>query len=79
VVGETCLHKLVITLLAIGALALAGCKPEAAEPDSERACALKLFPKYSETLVDQCMAVCKTCGKGNTVTCSTSCKLKGAS
>jgi hypothetical protein len=28
--------------------------------------------------LSQCMDVCKACMNGNTVTCSTSCRLKGA-
>jgi hypothetical protein len=29
--------------------------------------------------IDQCVDVCKACMKGNTVTCNTSCRLRGAS
>lgn len=70
--------KLIVIQLALAMIAVAACTPEAAEPDGERACAAKLYPKYEVTRLDQCMAVCKSCRGGNTVTCSTSCKLKGA-
>ena len=72
------MQKLVITILAI-ALLVGACKPEAAQTDEERICTAKLYPNYDVTRMDQCMDVCKSCRSGNTVTCSTSCKLKGAS
>jgi hypothetical protein len=46
---------------------------------AEQKCAAKLYQNYNEKALDQCMNVCKSCRGGNTVTCSTSCKLKGAS
>ena len=59
-------------------LAIAACSPESSQGAGEKACAAKLFPNYDATRLDQCMSVCKICGNGNTVTCSTSCQLKGA-
>jgi hypothetical protein len=55
-----------------------GCSKRDAAADIEQACAIKLYPHYQETRLDQCLEVCKSCRGGNTVTCSTSCKLKGA-
>jgi hypothetical protein len=72
------LSKLAVGFLAFASLAIAACSPESAPNDAEQACALKLYPGYDETRLDQCMNVCKSCRSGTTVTCSTSCKLKGA-
>ena len=77
IVVRTRLQKLVLSILVI--VSLVACKPEAAQTDDERICTAKLYPNYDVTRLDQCMAVCKSCRGGNTVTCSTSCKLKGAS
>ena len=71
--------KRTIGFLVFVSLAVVACSPESAQNDAEQTCALKLYPNYDETRLDQCMAVCKSCRSGNTVTCSTSCKLKGAS
>ena len=73
------LQKLVISLLATASLVIAACTPEAAKKDDEQICASKLYPNYDVSRLDQCMAVCKACRGGTTVTCSTSCKLKGSS
>jgi hypothetical protein len=67
------------TLLIIAAFANVACDQESADAKDERVCASRIFPDYDETHLDQCMTVCKRCRRGNTVTCSTSCKLKGAS
>lgn len=47
--------------------------------DEQRACIGQRYSRYDANRLDQCVDVCKACMKGNTVTCSTSCKLKGAS
>ena len=73
------LQKLIISLLAAASLIIAACTPEAAKNDDEQVCASKLYPNYDVTRLDQCLAVCKSCRGGTTVTCSTSCKLKGSS
>jgi hypothetical protein len=41
-------------------------------------CATDLYPSYDPRALDQCVAVCIQCDRGTTVTCSTSCTLKGA-
>lgn len=41
-------------------------------------CAAELYPSYNPKLLEQCVAVCKKCQHGVTVTCTTSCTLKGA-
>jgi hypothetical protein len=73
------MQKLVISLLAVAPLVIVACKPESAQTDDERICTSRLYPNYNPKDLNQCMAVCKSCRGGNTVTCSTSCKLKGAS
>jgi hypothetical protein len=70
--------KITIGFLIFAMLAVVACSPEGAQSDAEQACASKLYPNYDVTRLDQCMNVCKSCRNGNTVTCSTSCKLKGA-
>jgi hypothetical protein len=72
------LPKLAIAFLAFVSLAIVSCSPESAQNDAEQTCALKLYPNYDVTRLDQCMDVCKSCRHGNTVTCGMSCKLKGA-
>jgi hypothetical protein len=67
------------TLLIVASLAVVACKPEAADTKDEQTCISDFFPKYVETNLEQCMAVCKKCRHGSTATCSTSCQLKGAS
>ena len=42
------------------------------------ACATAIFPAYNPKAMDQCVEVCKKCQHGVTVTCTTSCTLKGA-
>jgi hypothetical protein len=41
-------------------------------------CAAELYPNYNPKALEQCVAVCKKCQHGVTVTCTTSCSLKGA-
>ena len=76
--GEPFLQKFIIGLLAIASLVIVTWTSEAAQTDEERICTLKLYPNYDPKRLDQCMDVCKSCRRGTTVTCSTSCKLKGA-
>ena len=71
---------MVIARLAIlfVAFALTACNEEPTATDQQRICIARLYPNYNEKNLDQCMSACKSCRGGNTVTCSTSCKLKGA-
>jgi hypothetical protein len=41
-------------------------------------CATTIFPNYNPKDMDQCVEACKKCQHGVTVTCTTSCTLKGA-
>jgi len=41
-------------------------------------CAAGIYPSYNPKAMDQCVDVCRKCQHGVTVTCTTSCTLKGA-
>lgn len=43
-----------------------------------QACAARLYSTYNPKNLDQCIAVCQSCGSGVKTTCATSCSLKGA-
>ncbi len=42
-------------------------------------CIAQRYKDYDARQLSQCVDVCKACMNGNTATCNTSCKLKGAS
>jgi hypothetical protein len=62
-------------ILGLGA---ASCSPDPEVAASTNKCATDLHPSYNPKARDQCVDVCIKCFNGNTVTCSTSCMLKGA-
>lgn len=67
----------IIAILAL--MIMAGCQQETDVTGStSNSCAINLFPGYNPKDLNQCTAVCSKCGRGTTVTCSTSCKLRGA-
>jgi hypothetical protein len=39
---------------------------------------MRNYTSFNPRDMTQCVAACKACDHGNTVTCSTSCTLKGA-
>jgi len=43
-----------------------------------QACSAKLPSNFSPRIYDHCVAACMSCEHGTPVTCSTSCKLRGA-
>lgn len=45
---------------------------------STDACAIAIHPGYNPKALNECVDVCKKCQHGVTVTCTTSCTLKGA-
>ena len=61
------------------AFGLASCSQQAEYSDEQRACIAQRYTKFDAGKLSQCVDVCKACMNGNTVTCNTSCKLKGAS
>ena len=67
----------IVAILAL--MIVAGCQQETDVTGSTtNSCAINLFPSYNPKSLDQCLAVCSKCGRGTTITCSTSCKLRGA-
>jgi hypothetical protein len=64
------------TILAIG---LAACSQEVDYTNEQRACIAQRHANFDPKQLNQCVDACKTCMKGNAVTCNTSCKLRGAS
>jgi hypothetical protein len=67
----------VVVMLA-SALILVGCRDDQATGSVKTSCVEKLYSQYNPKNFDQCVAVCNRCEQGTTVTCSTSCRLKGA-
>lgn len=61
------------------AVFLTACSNEPEYTDQQLTCIAKQYKVYDSKKLDQCVDVCKSCMGGNTVTCNTSCKLKGAS
>lgn len=64
------------------AMALLCCGCSQQEPEvtgSTAACASRLYSTYNPKDFKQCVDVCIQCSRGVTTTCSTSCRLKGAS
>ena len=72
------MKKLGISVLALTSVIAVACTPEAGQTEQQRDCISRLYPNYSPRQLVQCLAACKSCLGGNTVTCSMSCKLKGA-
>jgi hypothetical protein len=67
-----------LNLILLAATALTGCSNEPEYSDQQRACMAKLYSSYDAKQMNQCVNVCKSCMGGSTVTCTTSCNLKGA-
>jgi hypothetical protein len=61
------------------ALALGACSQEVDYSGEQRACIAQHFSGYDASKLNQCVDACKLCMKGTTVTCNTSCRLRGAS
>jgi hypothetical protein len=68
-----------LTVLTAFAFSLAACSQEIEYSDQQRACIAQLYKQFDARNFSQCVDVCKACMTGTTVTCTTSCKLKGAS
>ena len=66
-------------LVILALMITTGCQQETDVTGStSNTCASGLFPAYNPKNLNQCLAVCSKCGRGTTITCSTSCKLRGA-
>ena len=61
------------------ALGLAACSQEVEYTPEQRSCITSRYSSYDAKQINQCVDVCRACMKGNTVTCNTSCRLRGAS
>jgi hypothetical protein len=67
------------SVLAIAmALAVSACNQANEPPGASDECARQVVPNYNPKVFDQCVAACKQCEHGVTVTCTTACKLRGA-
>jgi hypothetical protein len=73
------MHMRSLGVLTTIAFCLASCSQEAEYSDQQRACIAQRYKDFDARKLSQCVDVCKSCMNGNTVTCNTSCKLKGAS
>lgn len=60
------------------ALASSACSKGDDLTEQQRLCLMQQFPQYDARQLEQCVSACKACRNGNTATCTTSCKLKGA-
>jgi hypothetical protein len=64
------------TILAIG---LTACSQEVDYTNEQRACIAQRYANFDAKQLHQCVDACMACMRGNSVTCNTSCKLRGAS
>ena len=71
------MRKLILCIIA--AVLLADCSNEPEYTVQQQACIARQYKVYDRKQLDQCLNVCKSCMSGTTTTCTTSCKLKGAS
>lgn len=60
------------------ALTTAACNQEQDVTGSTAICEMRNHSSYNPRDMNQCVSACKACDRGNTVTCTTSCTLKGA-
>jgi len=72
------LGKLLAGVLMAAAIGLTSCSQEVEYTDHQRACIAQRYNSYDARQLSQCVEVCKVCMNGNTVTCNTSCNLRGA-
>jgi hypothetical protein len=68
----------ILTLSVLLVTLLTGCSNEPEYSDQQRACIAKLYSSYDPKQMNQCFNACRSCMAGTTVTCTTSCNLKGA-
>jgi hypothetical protein len=60
------------------ALLTAACNQEQEVTGSTPVCPMRNASSFNPRDMNQCVAACKSCDHGNTVTCTTACSLKGA-
>ncbi len=72
-------HRLKIGCLALlGLSVLIGCSKDDEFTPEQKLCVAQIYARYDPSLMEECVDACKKCKGGNTVTCTTSCKLRGA-
>jgi hypothetical protein len=67
-----------VCLIALAA-GLSACSQDLEYTPEQRICIARRYAAYDPKQLNQCVDVCKMCMRGNTVTCNTSCRLRGAS
>jgi hypothetical protein len=70
---------LTIGLLVFASVVIAACSKDSVQKDPDLVCASKVHKNYDPTRMDECIDVCKVCSGGTTISCTTACRLKGAS
>ncbi len=78
-VWRLALAAVIMVAVALVAFLLIYWRGEADYSDEQRACIAQRYSQFDARKLSQCVDVCKACMNGNTVTCNTSCKMKGAS
>ena len=78
-IGERAVRLRSLLSWIVLAIVLAGCSKEIEYTSEQRACIAQHYTNYDASKIGQCVEVCKACMKGNSVTCNTSCRLRGAS
>jgi hypothetical protein len=78
-VRRLALAAVIMVAVALVAFILIYRRAEPRYSDDQRACIAQRYSQFDARKLSQCVDVCKACMNGNTVTCNTSCKIKGAS
>jgi hypothetical protein len=68
-----------LCVLLLAAAGIAACSKEPEYTGQQRACIVQRHFNYDRRRIDECVDICKACMNGNTITCNTSCRLRGAS
>ncbi len=77
--GERAVRLRRLVCLIAVAVGLSACSQEVDYTPEQRTCIAQRYASYDARQLSQCVDVCRACMKGNTVTCNTSCRLRGAS
>ena len=67
-----------LLVVALFALLTAACNQEQDVTGSTPLCPMRSYSTFNPRDMNQCVAACKACDRGTTVTCTTSCTLHGA-
>lgn len=69
---------MLVPFVVVVMLGLAACEPETETTNSIKQCTAGLTGSVAPRNLDQCVETCKICEHGNTMSCTTACRLKGA-